>query len=388
MKCSISILSFIIGMMVISGCSEHSVIYGNGEVIPIDFDKFEQLSMSDVVSKIEVIELEGNDSCYLVNPMTIQMYDGNIYMRDQHAVYVFDEEGRFIFNTSKRRGRGRNEYFSVNDYNVIDGNVGIMNHDGRIFVYDSLLNARKVYDVPRNRVLYYMDYALLNDDIMALSVQSGDSVIWNFYSTTKDKIVGSCYLSKEKKGGYRFGTSRRYISNDSLVLYRSPDNGYSYFALNPQDYTVSERFRYDVGERAFSPKAVKKDESITSYLERHPREFVIVMETLINNRFILSRVGYIEPWDGPDDGTLRLSFYDLKKGTQRLINDRFNNGKMIIGLDYMDDTCIASFINDYSYIDLLYEDSLLDDKSRQILKGVNDGTNGLIIKYYFKEDIL
>ena len=52
------------------------------------------------------------------------------------------------------------------------------------------------------------------------------------------------------------------------------------------------------------------------------------------------------------------------------------------------DTCIYSFENDYSYLDLLYEDSLLDEESRRILKTVNDDTNGLIIKYHLRNDIL
>lgn len=78
----------------------------------------------------------------------------------------------------------------------------------------------------------------------------------------------------------------------------------------------------------------------------------------------------------------------LKNGHHRLINNRFSNGKWIMGIDYMDDTCIYSFENDYSYLDLLYEDSLLDEESRRILKTVNDDTNGLIIKYHLRNDIL
>ena len=56
--------------------------------------------------------------------------------------------------------------------------------------------------------------------------------------------------------------------------------------------------------------------------------------------------------------------------------------------DYMDDTCIYSFENDYTYLDRLYEDSLLDEESRRILRTVNDDTNGLIIKYHLRNDIM
>ena len=174
-----------------------------------------------------------------------------------------------------------------------------------------------------------------------------------------------------------------------MVLCRLPDNGYSYYTLNPVDCSATERFRYDVGKKyTFSPSDVGDDERITSYLESHPGEFVIAQETLLNNSFILTRFGFIEQVDDFDDMRYRLSFYSLKNGHHRLINNRFSNGKWIMGIDYMDDTCIYSFENDYSYLDLLYEDSLLDEESRRILKTVNDDTNGLIIKYHLKDDIL
>lgn len=82
------------------------------------------------------------------------------------------------------------------------------------------------------------------------------------------------------------------------------------------------------------------------------------------------------------------SYYSLKNGHHRLINNRFSNGKWIGNIDYMDDTCIYSFENDYTYLDRFYEDSLLDEESRRILKTVNDDTNGLIIKYHLRNDIL
>ena len=80
-----------------------------------------------------------------------------------------------------------------------------------------------------------------------------------------------------------FGTLSSYISNDDMVLCRLPDNGYSYYTLNPVDCSATERFRYDVGKKyTFSPSDVGDDERITSYLESHPGEFVIAQETLLN----------------------------------------------------------------------------------------------------------
>jgi len=377
-----------IGFVILCSCSNHHSANGDPEIIPIDFDKYENLSMSDIISKIEIIELEGDTNSYLVNPMGLEVDGGNFYLRDQHAIFAFDGNGKFMYNTLSRRGRAGNEYFSINDYTVHDGNVYIMNHDGKIVVYDPNLNLKDSYQ-NLGYYSFFRDFCLFDQNLLALSSITHDTIVWQFYSKTQGKTVGSCCLPGIKKHGYKFGTIRPYISNDEMVLYRLPDNGYSYYTLNPVDYTVTARFRYDVGDKySFSPADVGDDERITDYLDSHPREYVIAQETLLNNSFILTRFGYIEQFDDPDDGTHRLSFYSLKDGHQRLINNKFLNGKWIMRLNYMDDTCIYSFENDYTYLDLLYEDSLLDEESRRILKTVNDDTNGLIIKYHLRSDIM
>ena len=83
-----------------------------------------------------------------------------------------------------------------------------------------------------------------------------------------------------------------------------------------------------------------------------------------------------------------LSFYSLESGKHRLINNLFENNKSILGFDYMNDSCLYLFNNYFELNQFLYEESLLDDKSKKILDGVNDETNGLIFKYYFTDNIL
>jgi hypothetical protein len=78
----------------------------------------------------------------------------------------------------------------------------------------------------------------------------------------------------------------------------------------------------------------------------------------------------------------------LESGKHRLINNLFENNKSILGFDYMDDSCLYLFNNYFELNQFLYEESLLEDKSKKILDGVNDETNGLIFKYYFTDNIL
>ena len=378
----------------ICSCSDAVDVNRDIKVIPVDFENYESVSMSDLFTKIEVIELEGNSESYLNSPSSLEINNGKIYLKDQHAVYSFDSNGKYLHNTKMRRGRASNEYFSVNDYYVDNENIYIMDHDGSVYVYDSVLNMKERYNVPVSNVIFYKSIANLNNDIFALSGPAGsDTIVWNFYSKSEEKIVGTYFLTGIREGGYSFGLSREYITNDEMTVYRLPDNGYSYYVLNPNSYTVTELFQYNLGKYAFNPSKVDDKKSIASYIDEHKDKQIIAMETQINNKFILCKLGLVESNSDslPDlisNLKTRLSFYSLESGKHRLINNLFENNKSILGFDYMDDSCLYLFNNYFELNQFLYEESLLDDKSKKILDGVNDETNGLIFKYYFKDNIL
>ena len=151
------------------------------------------------------------------------------------------------------------------DFCVIDNNVCIMDYDGSVYVYDSVLNLNELYHVPMNGVLFYKEIVNLNNDILVLSGPAkGDTLVWNCYSKSKDKIVETHYLSGIRGGGINYGRNKAYITNDNLAIYRLPDNGYSYYNINRDDYTMAERFRYDVGKYSFNPSKVDKNESKTA----------------------------------------------------------------------------------------------------------------------------
>lgn len=57
-------------------------------------------------------------------------------------------------------------------------------------------------------------------------------------------------------------------------------------------------------------------------------------------------------------------------------------------MDYLDDSAIYFIPYSFEGIENAYDDSLLDEDSRNRLKNVNDDTNALIFKYYLRDDIL
>lgn len=376
MKLFPCLISIIIGFL-LAGCSKNTRAYGDGKVISVDFDKREQLSFCDIFSRIEIIELEGSKQSYLTDPVSLQVNHDNFYLKDQHAIIAFDKNGKFLFSTAKRRGRARNEYFTINDYFVIDNNIYILDYDSKILVYDEELNVKAIHHIHSKNNENYIAFALINTDLIALTGIGND---WLFYSLSKKQIIGTDKINNIKTGGFAFGQSRKLISNDSLTLFRIPDNGNSYCYIDPYKCSVTELFHYDFGRQTFNPATVDKNKTIKSFLLEHTREYVIAMETQINNKFILTRLGYLEELEDPRDGSFGISFYSLKTGETMLVNNIFNNGKWISNLDFMDDKCIYSCITDYSNIHELIDEKLLDSESKQIIQNLNNDTNCLIIK--------
>lgn len=381
----------LMSIFVVGGCSDKTIVNGNVEVIPIDFDKYEEVTMSDIVSRIEVVILEGVSDSYLSGCDILSVKNNCFYIERDQAVFVFDSIGKFKYSTKTRQGRGHNEYYSFNGHYITKGgDIGLVQHDGKVLKYDSLLNFSERYSIPLKNVPYYIDIMSVSDDILAASNSTtGDSILWNFYSISRKKIVGSYCMSGVRNRGIYFGGTNHYLVNENQVLYRINDNGYSLFRLNIDDFSFTEAYKYDLGGYAFNFSDVDESEDMSSFISNNYQKYVILMDLKMNNKYLISRIGYL-PVEGLVKGDTRLSFYSLENGKQRLINQKFKKDKFISSIDFLNDSTIYSFYNYRSYegIDYFYEDSLLDEDSRKRLKDVDDDTNALIFKYYLRDDIL
>lgn len=381
-----------VAMMVVLGCSNQAGMDGDVQIIPIRFDKFETLSMSDIISKIEVIELEGGTEAYLSYPGKLDIENNRYYIIDDavHSIFVFDSTGHFLYNTKSRRGRGHNEHINPTDYYIEDSKICIMDYDGTVKEYDQSLNMVKSFSPPITN--YYACIEKLSDDIVVWSTTKD----WVFYSISNDSVIGTYKAPDHKLGGLKFGRDY-YYRNDSQVLFRFNDNGYSLYQVDKEECTLKEAYRYKVDRDEFDASLVDENERLYSYLSKHRSECCILMDMAVNNRYLVSRIGYLS--DENEDyinsltsGNLRLSFYSPESGKQRLIGDAFKGNKFILEITAMDDTAIYTLLPTFSdltdLLPYLYDDSLIDDESRKRIKNAGENTNALIFKYYLRDDIL
>lgn len=374
--------------IIVSGCSKQPIVNGDVEIIPIDYTQSEKLSMGDVFSKIEVIELEGNSNSYLRDIEDLFVQDGYYYIIDHQSIVVFDSVGNYCYNTIKRKGRGPNEYISLNGWYINESNTYIMDNSGTVRKYDSHLNMIEEYSVPMKNVYYYSEIERVTEEIVVLSSKDHDNTfIWNFYSIPRNKIIGSYKVKKMITGGIGFGGFKRYIRNNNQVLYRFSDNGYSLYRIDEKDCSLKEAYRYVINQDVFNPAKVDESEKIGEFLFKHYKEYIILMDSKINNSLLVSKIGYL-PVEGTLNGNVKLSFFSIINSNQRLIDNNFIGNKFLNTINYLDDNAIYTAINSVEGLANIYDDQLLDDSSRKILQKVNDNTNALIFKYYLKKDIL
>ncbi len=81
--------------------------------------KNQRVSVFDLFSEVDAIQLETLENCLVSNVSSIVIYDARIYFvdRNNQKVFCFSEEGDFLFQVS-RQGNGQGEYNWVSDITI------------------------------------------------------------------------------------------------------------------------------------------------------------------------------------------------------------------------------------------------------------------------------
>lgn len=412
MRNLVYLLTLVSGIILFTGCNDKKAhVDENGvTVISVDFNKSQKVSMKDLISRIEIVELEGGPDSYFRSPRWFQVADGKFYMdcRYTEAVYAFDSDGKFLFNTSNRKGNGHNEYLYLNGFFVDkDGCINIYCNATGLVRYDSALNTvsynktinSTLNDAKVEKLSFPTKPIPVSDGILAYFAEvSEDSMNVEFYSTALNKTIGGSGIAFQNIHTTQFAIKRNHtpVANDREVLYRLCRIGdFSVFRLNAIDKTITEAYRYDAGNNMFTeshyssirePYGRKHEEELYKLFADHTS----LWDLHVNNHFMLAVLGGMDLSDRKADKNLHLSFYSPQDGKHRLINAQMDDGKELCYIDWLDDETIYTLVEGYMLddVDKMVDPDLLDERSKQILKQRNDDTNAYIIKYYLKNDIL
>jgi hypothetical protein len=209
-------LSFMLLGTFLLSCSNHD----NSN--SIDLSKNQEVSVFDVFSDIEVIQLETTEAGLISQIVRIQYYNSRYYILDQQSqqIFCFDEQGRLIFKISAQ-GKGLGEYHYITDFNI----------DARkeqLVVLDPVVQKIHYFDLNGKYLSTYFiktDYVIglnrvypLEDSLVLLISVTYENVL--FYSLEKDQIIHADF-SYDVPGTLHTFSPRdnvRFFENKSLFL--------------------------------------------------------------------------------------------------------------------------------------------------------------------------
>jgi hypothetical protein len=343
-------------------------------------------SVPDIFEKIEIIPLETTNNSLLdfrsSSPNKTIKHNDCIYFLeiDRAMISVFTSDGKFLRRLD-RKGRGPGEYLSINDFivNRFTNNLEILSPELRcIFVYD-LETFKPIETIPLPADLPAVhQFHNLTPDVYALVSYAGDVKLF-FYSVKDGKTMEANYFLPEWFNNNTGYVSSRdytfYVYNDELC-FEQMYNG-QVFTLSPDNYELIPRYSWDMGKHSFSPSVLPGNESADYYM-RTTRDISMSFAILFqifqeNSRYYITRFRFKN----------RYKHLIYKKETQDyLLFETFAEGGQFIP-EWSDDNAFYSVISPM-YINLVINESMLDEKNQRIYSQIKEDDNPMIIKYTLK----
>ncbi|MGV8829619.1 MAG: 6-bladed beta-propeller [Breznakibacter sp.] len=139
-----SFIVFLFGLILLIGCDNKQ-----HQDRPIEVDLSNNhfnVGVDEIISRIDTIQLDKNDSCLISNVNDIKVVGEFIFMLDQRqkTIFKFDKTGKFLSKLN-RIGRGSDEYISLSS-------MAIDKENKQMIILDCTLRNIIVYDYDFNEI--------------------------------------------------------------------------------------------------------------------------------------------------------------------------------------------------------------------------------------------
>jgi len=354
-------------------------------LILIDLNKNDKVSVYELFSEVEIITLETTSNSLLEFPMgepdRVIVDDEKYYFLDkkQQAILIFNHEGKFL-KKMDYRGMGPKEYLSIHDFNInrFSKKIEVLSPEGRyINIYDpsgDIFIERQYLPKDMPIVHYFQN---LTPDIYAFLSCAG-SVEIVFYSRKDDTIIQSNYSLPEWISKTIFSISKNpfYIFNDSLC-FQQKYNG-DVFTISPINYELYPRYCWNFGQQNFDILSTfPKDESINFYMELSNKismKFAVLFQIYKeNSKYYITRFKYKN----------RHNHLVFDKFTNEyLLFEKFIEGGQLLP-QWIDDEAIYTFVPP-TFLNQVINLTLLNKENQIKYNQLKEDDNPVIIKYTFK----
>lgn len=326
---------------------------------------------ADFIDKVELIELETNDSSLIKSIRKIEYYKDYIYIYDseQQIVVIFDKNGKHI-HTINDKGQGPKEYLNINDFGINRFSDQLYALDGikqLLFYYDLIGNLVDIKKLPTLLGGTYISLQLPNKDtFMFLTADSNNRL--KIMNRADDSFILEAFPNKEYD-------ERPYLFSDSLFLPDLSNQVYNY-----HEGGIEEHYQIDIA--SLSPELKNK-----VFPETHNMESQIAfMKKLINSE----NIDYVIKQIDETGQFILLSFvrkstyytYIIEKETGSFYSFNTIDKDYLANIKYMNnDFLIGVYEPDYDY---MYE-SIINPNDMNKLNSKSEESNPILMKYYLKK---
>ena len=372
---------FLYTLLIFIGCSKKT---NTPLSLEVNLKDTISIPASDWFSSIDIIPLETSEHSLLYECTKIEFFNDRYYIFDfrQHAVFVFDITGKFLFNTLSSKGRGPKEYISMTD-------IAMNRTTGNLEILDAYAHRIVIFDKDG---LYIKDIKLPEDLLPLGQFQSLSKDIYLFYSASSDENRECIYV---------FDAQRQKVIKKMFMLY-SYENDIVKTRMNPffwmdtimafshtlpnndiyqidTNLNIKKLFSYNFGNNTFDASTLPKNENPSfyrSFVSTHIGKYVFPFEIFENTKyyfcfFLFNNAFYI---------ARHQKTSDYRYFTGEVINARFNDGGMIHLPILFDNNYLYNIIEP-SWLPFMVNKTLLTDRQKEMLHAIPDDNNPIILKY-------
>ena len=382
------LLIFFSLVLLLPSCNKKEIIKTETQIVSIDMDRSKELSDVDLFEKIELIPLETQDASLVGRLKKIITVKDKYYITvdEKHIVTIFDNNGKYISNSSKMYGNGPGEYMIYSDiaYNSQTNKIEILNSTG-IKAYDNQFDFSYKRELPDN-MLFHRFYPIGSDEYILINgIYNPESLY--FFDSKKSAFSDTITYD-------HFATvtaNNPPFSQVGSTQYFCPYSAsYYIFTLDCQKHSLTPVFQFDFGSKNIDPKQLSRF-GLNGREKNPENEYSVGTEI---NDFLLNESNLPLPLKSlVSDQYLVTWIIRNNKPYYNIYNTKTKKGQL---MPYpskikdrnpyffaIDGNVLIALVQPYelsNYVDM----NLVNPEDKEKVKQLTEESNPVIVRYYIK----
>lgn len=370
---------FILVITLFSSCSTKQKHDSHSTTLKVDLTE-QNVSLNELFSHIEVIPLETQDNCLIVEIEKVMLHQDLFYIFDQRkpAIYVFTKNGAFIKEIAGK-GKGPGEYQAVTDMILDDArqNIILLSPFGSLFIYDM-----------EGRFLQQQTLPIKPNYYAISSLQDNAFAVWSCVET-EDAGISVIHTDSMKILHETWHNDR--ILDMGLMKPFYQYNAETYFSTAYQNTvyqiksdSLEKAYQWDFGKDNIEPNhlltyteikdAHEKNNKLLKDLEEGILPYAMERHNQNDSYYYVALrkgMGFNRPW---------INVFYRKQDGKSFVFEQTKEGIPIHPILFTNDFLVATLASE----DINSYNKVLSEKEYEKLKSYSADDNPCLVKLYFK----